>query len=167
MWNQIKFDRLEQDTCLELFQYKIIDMKTSSDAYENHYLHSDVQLSLIKRRQCFFKGDLLIPTNQFAKRYIIETLEPQAPDSYFAWNYFDGILQRKEYFSDYVFEEKAKELLINDKNLEREFRKKQAEDPSFRSSNWQQLYWIYQRSNLAEPDFKIYPVGLIFSSEKK
>ena len=167
MWNKIKFDRLEQDTCLELFQYKIIDMKTTSDAYENHYLHSDVQLSLIKRRQCFFKGDLLIPTDQFAKRYVIETLEPQAPDSYFAWNFFDGILQRKEYFSDYVFEEKAKELLTNDKNLEREFRKKQEEDPSFRSSNWQQLYWIYQRSNLAEPDFRIYPVGLIFSSEKK
>jgi hypothetical protein len=57
------------------------------------------------------KGDYIIPTDQRAKRYIVETLEPQATDSYFNWNFFDGILNRKEGFSDYVFEDEAAELL--------------------------------------------------------
>ncbi len=30
--------------------------------------------------------------NQKANRYIVETLEPQGVDSYFGWNFFDGIL---------------------------------------------------------------------------
>jgi hypothetical protein len=34
--------------------------------------------------------------NQEANRFIMEVLEPQAPDSYFTWNFFDGILGQKE-----------------------------------------------------------------------
>ena len=61
----------------------------------------------------FRKGDYYIPLNQRANRFLVEVLEPQGDDSYFAWNYFDGILSRKEGYSPYVFEETA-----NDNQLE-------------------------------------------------
>ena len=39
------------------------------------------------------------------------TFEPEAADSWFSWNFFDAVLQRKEYFSSYVFEDLAADLL--------------------------------------------------------
>ena len=49
--------------------------------------------------------------NQVANRFLMEVLEPQSDDSYFAWNYFDAILGMKEGYSDYVFEDRAAEFL--------------------------------------------------------
>ena len=59
---------------------------------------------------------------------IAQTLEPDAYDSFFNWNFFDEILFRNEYFSPYIFEEIAAGLLNSDPALNEEFRKKQAED---------------------------------------
>ncbi|MGY0039706.1 hypothetical protein [Pedobacter sp. NJ-S-72] len=41
----------------------------------------------------------------------METLEPQATDSFFNWNFFDSILDQKEHYSPYVFEDTAAGLL--------------------------------------------------------
>ncbi|MEJ7661322.1 MAG: hypothetical protein WKG07_17825 [Hymenobacter sp.] len=46
-----------------------------------------------------------------ARRYLVEALEPQATDSFFAWGFFDSVLQQKEHYSDYVFEDLAAEFL--------------------------------------------------------
>ena len=51
--------------------------------------------------------------NQIANRFLIETLEPQGEDSYFAWNFFDPILGQKEGYSDYAFEDIAADYLKN------------------------------------------------------
>ena len=79
----------------------------------------------------FRKGDFIIPVKQKAARYIIEALEPEAHDSFFVWNFFDTILQKKEGFSPYVFEELAEEILKNDSQLKVEFEKKKQSDKEF------------------------------------
>lgn len=58
----------------------------------------------------------------------MEVLEPEAPDSFFNWNFFDTILQQKEGFSAYVFEDIAKEILDNNPQLKSEFEAKRAEN---------------------------------------
>ena len=63
-----------------------------------NYLHYDIEVESRTMKLQFYKGDYIIPADQAASRYLIETLEPHAPDSYFAWNFFDGILMQKEYF---------------------------------------------------------------------
>jgi hypothetical protein len=68
------------------------------------------------------RGDIIVPTQQRAKRYLIETLEPQGSDSFFNWNFFDAILDRKEGFSDYVFEDVAAEMLTGQAGAEKGFR---------------------------------------------
>jgi peptidase, family M14 len=52
-----------------------------------------------KEKIQLYKGDYMVPTSQFAKRYLLETLEPTAADSFFNWNFFDSI------FGDEVQEE--------------------------------------------------------------
>ena len=91
-------------------------------------------------------------------RYLIETLEPSAPDSFFNWNFFDPILQQKEGFSPYVFEDVAAELLKNNKTLRDSFQSKKGEDEVF-SKNWfAQLSWIFKKSKYYEPAHLQYPV---------
>ena len=85
-------------------------------------------------------------------------MEPEAPDSFFNWNFFDTILQQKEGFSAYVFEDIAKEILDNNPQLKSEFEAKRAENESF-SENWyQQLDWIYKNSPHYEKAHMRYPI---------
>jgi hypothetical protein len=161
-WNNIEMKKLERDTMLETEVYYITDYKTPPNAYEGKYLHSNTQVKKEKQLIQYFAGDYLIPLNQAANRYIVETLEPEAPDSYFNWGFFDAILQQKEWFSDYVFEDTAEEILKNNPSLKAEFEKKKSEDKLFSESAWQQLAFIHQHSGYREKSHNRYPVGRIY-----
>ncbi|RKS19235.1 hypothetical protein CLV94_3187 [Flavobacterium endophyticum] len=156
--NNIQMIPLEKDTELEVESYRIKDFKTSSSAYEGHYPHNSVNVTSTKKKVLFRKGDFLIKTQQPGVKYLLETLEPQGNDSYFVWNFFDSILQQKEYFSAYVFEDLAKQLLDKNPKLKSEFEKKKAEDPKFADSGEAQLDWIYRHSDYYEKSHMEYPV---------
>ncbi|MDY0198981.1 MAG: hypothetical protein RBR68_14345, partial [Tenuifilaceae bacterium] len=90
--------------------------------------------------------------------YIVEMLEPQADDSFFAWNFFDSVLQRKEYFSPYVFEDFAEQMLNNDAELRKEFENKKKSDKQFANNSYSQLTFLYERSPYFEKSYMRYPV---------
>ena len=92
-------------------------------------------------------------------RLVMEILEPRASDSFFAWGFFDAILQQKEWFSDYVFEAMAAELLAKAPALRQALEAAKAADTTLANDAWGQLYWVYQRSPHFEPGHRLYPVG--------
>ncbi len=156
--NQVQMKRFEKDTTLTVTSYKIAGFETRKNAYEGHYPHYNTTINASVENITFRKGDYYIATNQPAKRYLLETLEPQAPDSFFNWNFFDAILQQKEGFSPYVFEDTAKVMLDNNDQLRIEFQKKKENDKDF-SANWyMQLNWLYQQSIHAEKAYMQYPI---------
>lgn len=156
--NNIEMTPLEKDVEFEVESYRIKDYKTSTSAYEGHYPHNTVNISTTKKKVLFKKGDFLIKTQQPGVKYLLETLEPQGNDSYFAWNFFDSILQQKEYFSAYVFEDLAKQLLEKNPEMKAEFEKKKSEDPKFSDSGEAQLDWVYRHSDYYEKSHMEYPV---------
>lgn len=162
--NNIKTERITSDTSLSAEVYYITDYKTIERPFESHYLHYNIKTRSEPQQLKFYKGDYIVKVNQPGNRYIVETLEPSATDSYFAWNFFDEILQQKEWFSDYVFEEKAEELLNQNQQLKAEFEKKKSEDSKFASNHFAQLYYIYQRSPYYEKSHMRYPVVRIMNS---
>ena len=91
-------------------------------------------------------------------KFLLETLEPEAVDSYFNWNFFDTILQQKEYFSAYVFEDLAKELLDKNPKLKAEFEAKKQSDTKFAENGASQLDWVYKHSAYYEKAHLQYPV---------
>jgi len=121
-------------------------------------LNSDVIVSTRKQTLSFRKGDYYIPMNQPANRFLAEVLEPQADDSYFAWNYFDGILGRKEWFSAYAFEDSAAHYLREHADLKKQLDARKATDTAFAKSAQAQLNFIYTNSPYYEPDYLRYPV---------
>lgn len=159
--NKVDMTQLTEDEILEVSMYYIEDYETKKYPYESHYLHSDVKVKEVKQKRKYFKGDYRIEMDQDKARFIIETLEPQGPDSYFAWNFFDGILMQKEHFSSYVFEDTAARMLEEDKDLQKRFAAKKKKDSDFANNARAQLNWIYEQSRHYEKTFKLYPVGRI------
>ncbi len=156
--NKIKIHQLANDTTINCNVYFIENYKTTEYPYEGHYLHYNVNVRSESQQIHFFKGDYVIELNQPENRFIIETLEPQGVDSYFAWGIFDAILQQKEYFSSYVFEEKAEEILNSNPGLKMEFEKLKTSDPKFSTDANAQLNYIYEHSPYFEKSYKRYPV---------
>jgi hypothetical protein len=139
--------------------YAINDFKTVKNPYEGHYLHYETTVETSSKSMTFSAGDFLVPVSQEGVKYIIETLEPAALDSFFNWNFFDGILAQKEYYSAYIFEDTAAELLKNDKDLRQRFEAKKSSDQQFAADGTAQLDWIYRNSPYFEQKtFRQYPV---------
>ena len=157
-WNGISYRELQRDTLLEVTAYRIEGFQTYTRPYEGHYPHFDTRVSQTSRKVRFRAGDLWIPTRQEGVRYLLETLEPRGVDSFFNWNFFDPILQRKEGFSAYVFEEIAGAMLESDPDLREAFNAKKASDKAFAASAYQQLNWLYERSPHYEAAHLQYPV---------
>jgi hypothetical protein len=159
--NGVKIQKLEKDTIINVEMYRIESYDSSKTPYESHFNHSNVKVIAEIRSKQYYKGDCIIYTDQKAVKFLIETLEPQAPDSYFCWNFFDGILAQKEYFSDYVFEDLAAEYLNKNAELRAKLEQKKAADATFASDGRAQLDFVYKNSPWYESTHRLYPVGRI------
>jgi hypothetical protein len=156
--NKVKLQRLQKDSLVEVEAYRIENYKTSPRAYEKHYRHSDVSISKSKQQIQFLKGDYIIYTGQATDRFLVETLEPEAEDSYFNWNFFDGILQQKEGYSDYRWEDLAAKYLDEHPKLRTKLEEKKKADAKFAASTSAQLDFVYKNSPYYEPAHLRYPV---------
>jgi hypothetical protein len=160
--NGIEMHRLKSDTMIDAEMYYIVDYKTVSGPFEGHYLNSQVKLRAMNQQVNFYEGDYIVFTDQIKNRYIIETLEPQATDSFFAWNFFDSVLGQKEHFSDYVFEDDAAQLLKQDTELAEKFKQEKLKNPGMKS----QLNWVYRNSKYYENTHRRYPIGRLIAPIK-
>lgn len=157
--NGVQMKQLRKDASLEADMYYVTDYKTVQRPFEGHYLHSNVQLDTKKQVVNFFRGDYVIYVNQTSNRYIVETLEPQGVDSFFAWNFFDSILGQKEHFSAYVFEDEAADLIKKDPKLKQQLDEEKLRNPDLAGSASAQLNWIYKHSKYYEQTYMRYPVA--------
>jgi len=164
--NNVAMKRLAHDTTLDLQMYYIADYKTQQRPYEGHYLHNNVKLNPVDIKVKFYAGDYVVYTNQALNRYIVETLEPQGVDSFFAWNFFDSVLGEKEYFSDYVFEDVAAALLKKDPELKKKLDDEKLKDAKLAASAPAQLYFVYRNSPYFEKTYLRYPIGRILTPAK-
>lgn len=156
--NNVRMSPLPADTTLEVEHYRIRNYTSSPRPFEGHHLNSGVQVSVATSQVRFRKGDVLIRMNQKANRFLMEVLEPQAEDSYFAWNFFDAILGQKEGFSDYAFEETAVEILQQRPDIRSKLEERRAADTAFARNGAAQLNFIFQLSPYYEPAHMQVPV---------
>jgi len=156
--NKVQMTQLKKDSTIEVEVYRIDDYKTAARQNEMHHINSDVKTSITIKQIKFKKGDYYIPMDQPANRFLIETLEPTAADSYFAWNFFDGILGQKEGYSGYAFEDIAADYLKSNPDLNNRLEQRRATDTAFAKNGRSQLNFVYENSSWVEPDYLRYPV---------
>ncbi|HEX8504683.1 MAG TPA: M14 family metallopeptidase [Hymenobacter sp.] len=158
--NGARLEPLAKDVAVPVEVYYFQDFKTTPKPFEGHYVHSQVQLRTETETTTFHQGDFVVYVNDAAPaRYLLETLEPQATDSFFAWGFFDSVLQQKEHFSDYVFEDLAADLLRRDPALRTRLDKLKQTNPAFAANGPAQLEWVYLNSAYHEAGHNRYPVA--------
>jgi zinc carboxypeptidase len=156
--NEIEYERARKEEVIKARVYTIKSYDTRRNPYEGHYLHYDTKVEITEEDVTINEGDLIVETQQPGVRYLLETLEPTAPDSFFNWNYFDTILQQKEGFSPYVWEDKASEFLNEHPIIKAQFEAKKESDTNFANNWYAQLDWIYKHSPNYERSHLRYPI---------
>lgn len=144
--NNIQYSTLKNDSTIRVEVSYIDHFETQKTPYEGHYLHYNTTTQKALEPLSFKQGDIIISTQQYGIRYLLETLEAEAPDSFFNWNFFDTVLQQKEHFSPYVFEDNAESFLQQHPTIKTEFDRKIATDSLFSKSPYKQLNWIYKQT---------------------
>ncbi|MDX2248553.1 MAG: M14 family metallopeptidase [Bacteroidia bacterium] len=156
--NKVEMFSLKKDTTLSVEVSYITRFIPSPRPYEGHFLHSGVEIKKTEQQIDYYAGDKVVYVNQERNPYIVHVLEPESQDAFFAWNFFDPILMRKEYFSDYLFEEEAEKILEENPDIRESFEEKKAQDSIFSGDARQQLTFIYEMSDYAEKTYNRYPV---------
>jgi hypothetical protein len=158
-WNQVEMQRIDKDQIIEVQSYHIETVSSRPSAYEGHLFHDEISLSTQIEPIQVKAGDYLVFLNQTNARYAVETLEPQAHDSFFRWGFFNSILEKKEHFSNYVFEDTATEMLEAEPALREKFTQWQRAHPELLSDQEEVLSFIYAHGQRhKEPEWRRYPV---------
>ncbi|WP_371865421.1 M14 family zinc carboxypeptidase [Duganella aquatilis] len=162
-WNGVEMARFDEAQTVEAQYYHIASVTSRSNAYEGHMYHDDVQLEARTASFTVQQGDWFIPLKQANARYAVETLEPQGHDSFFRWGFFNSVLEKKEAYSDYVFEDLALEMLETEPELKAKFEAWKTANPALLSDQDAVLGFIFANGKRhAEPEWRRYPVLSVF-----
>jgi hypothetical protein len=140
----------------------------AQQSFEGHHLASwktPNPCKLGREKTSFPVSSVVVPVDQRAAKVAIHLLEPEGPDSFVTWGFFDTIFEQKEYGEGYVLEKLAREMIAKDPNLKAEFDQKIASDKEFAASPAKRLNWFYQRSPWWDKTLGLYPVGRLTSLE--
>ncbi|HEX8287613.1 MAG TPA: M14 family metallopeptidase [Pyrinomonadaceae bacterium] len=155
----IEYEKLEKPLTVEVESYRLTEPKWATAPFEGR-LPVTYKAVPVTETRTFPANSVLIPMNQTAANAAIHLLEPNSGDSFAAWGFFNPIFEQKEYFSDYIMEKIAAEMLARDANLKREFEEK-LKDEKFAKSPRARLNFFYERSPYSDKRIGVYPVGRI------
>jgi len=111
----------------------------------------------------FPAGSAVVPMAQPLGKLVLNLLEPQAPDSFARWGFFNAIFEEKESAEPYVLEGLAREMIAAKPELQREFEEWFRNDPDLAASPYERLRFFHKRSPYWDPQMNLYPVGRITS----
>jgi hypothetical protein len=155
--HQIKFNVLKSTKTVKVEKYGFQDVQFAPRPYEGRQLPSFKCNSFIEKVDVE-AGTLIVYTNQRQLRVIVNLLEPEAPDSFVRWGFFNAFFERKEYAEAYVMEPYAKQMMKGDVSLRNEFYNKLNEDELFRNDGGERLDFFYKRSPFYDKGENVYPI---------
>jgi hypothetical protein len=156
----LQLKRLAAPATLEVESYRFSDVRWSPAPFEGRNTVTQKNTTLRERR-LYREGSVVVPLAQPAARIAVHLLEPDSPDSFVSWGFFNPIFEQKEYGESYVLEKLAREMLAKDEDLRREFEHRVATDPQFAKSQRARLSFFYDRSPYADARLNLYPVGRV------
>lgn len=154
----ITMERVASPREVDVEMYRLHDVKMAAETFEGRVLVT-ARTTVEKRKERFAGGSYRVPTEQPLGELVALLLEPQSPDSFFQWGFLSEILQRTEYFENYVMEPLAEQMLAADPKLAAEFQKKLESDAAFRASPERRLNFFYERSPYLDERWLLYPIA--------
>ncbi|MGE3465529.1 MAG: M14 family metallopeptidase [Pyrinomonadaceae bacterium] len=158
----IRLETLKQPLTTEVESYQLSEPKWAANSFENRITLTAKQTP-VKETRTFIAGSVIVPMDQEAANVAIHLLEPNGPDSFLFWGFFNSIFEQKEGGSGYILEKLAREMLAKDPKLQEEFDRRLLE-PAFARSPQARLRFFYERSPYyRNQKIGVYPVGRIIS----
>lgn len=158
-WHGISFKKINNDTTLTIETYKFSEVQFANSPFEGHQMVRNFNKKTIETEKTFHKGSIIIPVNQRRAKVIAHLLEPDGPDSFLQWGFFNTIFERKEYVETYVMEDMAREMIKENPQLKIEFDKAVQENPELYNNQWSKVFWFFERTSYWDNQKDIYPVG--------
>jgi len=154
----VKIENLKEPVELDVEMYRFSNVKWQQTPYEGRHPVT-YSVEKVQEKKLFPAGTKVVFLNQRTARVIINALEPEAPDAFVAWGFFDAIFEQKEYTEDYVMEPIAEEMLAKDSVLKKEFETKLISDSTFAKNPFARLNFFYQRSPWWDKNVNLYPIA--------
>jgi hypothetical protein len=154
----VKTERLERATTFEVEMYRLTNPKWQQSPYEGRHSVTFTAERFTGKRE-FPAGSAVVMLNQRAARIAVHALEPEAPDAFVNWGFFDAIFEQKEYAENYVMEPMAKDMLAADPKLREEYMSKVSSDSLFAKNPFARMNFFYQRSPYRDNEIGIYPIA--------
>jgi Zinc carboxypeptidase len=158
----LELKRLAEPTELEVESYRFSNVKWGNISFEGRVLVTQ-KSAAVRERRLYAAGSVIVPMAQAGARVALNLLEPDAPDSFVAWGFFNPIFEQKEFGEAYVLERLAREMMRTDEKLRREFAQRVADDPKFAASPFERLRFFYERSPYWDRQQNLYPVGRLIT----
>jgi hypothetical protein len=158
----VKLHYLKKDTILQVKTYKFSSPKWNPNSYEGHHALIQFEAAGIEDNRLFKAGSAIVDMNQPQARIMAHLLEPKGNGSLVYWNYFDAVLEQKEYAEHYVMEAMIPEMLKENPQLKIEFEKKKKEDTLFTKNPNLILNWFFSKTPYWDRNRDIYPIGKIY-----
>lgn len=153
----IKYKVLTEDVKVNKGVYRFGNVKFASSPYESH-IQPEFDHTKSTADGTIKAGGILVSTNQKNLPVILHLLEPDGPDSFLSWGFFNMIFERKEYFEFYSMEPIASKMYEENPDLRKEFDEKVKSDSSFAADSYKRLNFFYERSPYYDKAYKVYPV---------
>ena len=154
----IKVDRIDEPVEVAVTMYRMADAKIDPDPFEGHVRAGGTPVAETRVEQ-FPPGSVRVSTDQPLGDLLILLLEPGSPDSFYQWGFFLEILSRTEYVEGYVIEPMASQMLADNPELAREFKRKLGEESEFTGNVAVRRQWFYHQTPFFDERWRLYPVA--------
>ncbi len=154
----VVMDMIKKATEVEVDMIRFAGFKTAAPS-EGRIPVAATGIVHVTQKQAYPPGSVRISTDQPLGALVATLLEPECEDSFFAWGFFIGILQRVEYMEPYAIAPMAERMLASDPKLRAEFDKRLKDDVAFAGSPLRRLQFFYERSPFYDARYLLYPVG--------
>jgi hypothetical protein len=155
----VRIERLTREQRIPVRISVFSKLKWRESSYEGRHPVGEFQSTLREDTIAYPAGTYVVRLDQPSAKAVIHLLEPDGPDSFVAWGFFDAIFEQKEYYEEYVMASVAEQMATADPSLKGAFDRKLAADTTFAKSPRARLDFFFERSPWFDHKMNVYPVA--------
>jgi hypothetical protein len=152
----IRYERLPGARSLAVGTYRASAAVFEHASYQGR-VRVEAKIARAKETRLVPAGSLYVPLDTELANVAIALLEPESPDSLFAWGELSTCLEEKEYMDTRVLDALAEEMLAKDPDLEAEWLEK-LKDPKFANDARARHRYFYRKTPYFDDTVGLVPV---------
>ncbi|MCT4639157.1 MAG: M14 family metallopeptidase [Bacteroidales bacterium] len=160
----VNYTRLDEPKEIMVKTYRFSNISFANFPFEGRQMVQGFDMKEVTMTKMYPAGSVIVPVNQRTGKIIAHLLEPEGPDSFLRWGFFNSIFEQKEYVETYVMEKMAREMIKKNPKLLEEYNNAVKDHPEIYSDQWAKVFWFLQKSAYRDKLKNIYPVGKIYGT---